>query len=167
MSDESHGLVHAVRLAMKCDNATHYGFIAKADESKSGATSSGMWRNALPHVFAALTAAGSRLPTDLAVADGDVFEFGVFKGGSLRLLHSMKAFAHSKLWGFDSFQGLPEGESGAPPAWAKGKFAADPRQELRRTLGGDKRIGFVQGWYSESLADGPALSRRLGMRPAK
>ena len=150
---------------MTCDNSTHYGWHEpNKPGDKPRATNSGMWRNALPAVFAALARNGPE--ADPTIHNGHVYEFGVFRGGSLRLLRSMSQFEHSFLWGFDSFEGLPTQKSKIHN-WATGKYKADPREKLLADLGGPNAIGFVKGFYNESLADGEILSNRLGMKPAK
>ena len=161
MRSDMRAAIVSARANMVCDNATHYGYQSKQHR----ATNSGMWRNALPPTFAALASSG--LHIDPAIRDGDVYEFGVFRGGSMRLLHSMTAFNKSKLWGLDSFAGLPGLKGINLQLWATGKYSADPRTDLLRELGGETRLGFVKGFYNESLKDGEKLSQRLGMRPAK
>ena len=98
-----------------------------------------------------------------------MYEFGVFRGGSMRFLHTLSAFSKSKLWGFDSFEGLPDqpNETKNWSIWRAGDYAADVREELLQSLGGSSRVGFVKGFYNVSLAKGEKLRRSLGMRPAK
>jgi hypothetical protein len=73
-----------------------------------------------------------------------VLEFGVFQGGSMRILASLNKHPDSEFYGFDSFEGLPE-------AWdnglAKGHFSTKgvmPRVE-------DKRIKFIKGWFQDTV----------------
>ena len=43
---------------------------------------------------------------DLDLIDGHILEFGVFKGGTINYMS--ERFPNQKLYGFDSFEGLPE-----------------------------------------------------------
>ena len=63
----------------------------------------------------------------------------------------------------DSFEGLPDSRAEKTRGWAKGKYAADPRQALTAELGKD-RVDFVAGFYDRSLT--PGLARARNMRPA-
>lgn len=84
---------------------------------------------------------------DLALSrvrvDGYYLEFGVFKGASLRYI-ARKLDANTKVYGFDSFEGLPED-------WihnVKGTFSVQgklPRVPSNVTL--------VKGYYQDTLED--------------
>ncbi|ODT68545.1 MAG: methyltransferase [Nitrosomonadales bacterium SCN 54-20] len=101
---------------------------------------------------------------------GDYLEFGLWRGKTFGYAHRMKHRYRRhdmKLWGFDSFQGLPD--TGAHPdnIWYKGQFACS-RPEFESIL---KSRGvhsceyeLVEGFYSESLND--ATHRRLAGRKA-
>ena len=53
----------------------------------------------------------NRLANELATPARDVYEFGVYTGGSMRgLARSIKGYG--TLYGFDSFQGVPEETAG-------------------------------------------------------
>ena len=84
------------------------------------------------------------------------------------MLHSMPPFNDSFIWGFDSFKGLPlpENNDANKTLWKPGGFAADPRLELLHEWG-EHAVGFVAGFFNESLAEGAKLSHRLSMMPAK
>ena len=117
------------------------------------------WRELLPAVFEAL---------DPAMVCGDVYQFGVFTGKSVKRLHAMSALKHSRVLGFDSFRGLPEEDterSTHTTAFLKGMFSADPRTRLRHAVGQDS-IEFIAGYYNESLVQ-PGLVSRVGMNPAR
>ena len=43
---------------------------------------------------------------NLDLIDGDILEFGVFQGGTINFM--AEKFSNQKLYGFDSFEGLPE-----------------------------------------------------------
>lgn len=98
---------------------------------------------------------------------GDYFEFGVYAGDSLACMHRALGTAgldHVRLFGFDSFQGLPphanEEDGGF---WLPGKFSADiefTRANLRRQGVDLGRVTLVPGWFEETLR--PDLRARLG-----
>lgn len=71
-------------------------------------------------------------------------EFGVYRGDSIRTWSSLLQHPQTRLYGFDSFEGLPE-------SWvlscAKGAF--DVGGELPRI--GDDRVAFIKGWFSDTL----------------
>jgi Macrocin-O-methyltransferase (TylF) len=72
-----------------------------------------------------------------------VLEFGVYKGRSIKFFASRLTAPESRLYGFDSFEGLPED-------WSKkkaGKFttAGEP------PVVDDPRISFVKGWFQDTL----------------
>jgi len=101
---------------------------------------------------------------------GDYFEFGLWQGRTFRYAHRMKrryGLTKMTLWGFDSFQGLPETSEKKDNIWTKGQYA-NSEEQLRRTL---TRDGFresdfelVSGFYCDSLND--ELHRRMAGRIA-
>jgi len=83
----------------------------------------------------------------LAPDDGLILEFGVASGSTLRFL--AKLFYPRKVYGFDSFQGLPE-------AWGnyrKGHFACDPPLV-------PSNVELVVGMFDQTL--GPFLDQHPG-----
>ena len=72
-------------------------------------------------------------------ADGLALEFGVWKGNSLRVL--VKTFRH-RIYGFDSFRGLPEDWRSGIPA---GTFA------LKQPPKVPPNAELVVGWFNETL----------------
>lgn len=108
---------------------------------------------------------------------GDVAEFGVFEGRSLlHLWHAHRWVEHlivdgvvpilagadpsclrRVLYGFDSFEGLPEPTEvldGQPDWMGRGSFAAGEagvRAELRRNGVPDQSAVLVPGWFDDSL----------------
>jgi hypothetical protein len=131
---------------------------------------------------------GARIP------EGDVFQFGVFNGGSLILLRQFFPQAQHTFWGFDSFEGLPaepEGLLGGDDVFnsdfAKGRYKAKSGPEALkvemlkagaecqpsfehylRHYGGCKvatgQLQWVVGYYDAVLNLTTAKDR--GMRPA-
>ena len=56
----------------------------------------------------------TRLLNAYATRSKDVYQFGVYTGNGLKKIgHSVRNFGH--LWGFDSFQGIPEEPSEERP----------------------------------------------------
>ena len=126
-----------------------------------------------------------------ALPVGDIYQFGVYTGGGMRawaqalggqkLTHFAQAF-NGTMWGFDSFQGMPDEPEELKTAEQKtqkgqlvgGLNAAEEMgihswAELSHTL--VNNIGyiatkFVRGFFNESLVGGAALARAEGMRPA-
>ena len=127
-------------------------------------------------------------PEGAALEHLDVYQFGVYTGGSMagqvELLRSLQV-SFGTLWGFDSFVGLPaenltlasarrprnvlEGQHWAPGSWS----AADSlqtssfetlRQHILRTVGRRKSEGrteLVRGFFANSLTAALARERRL------
>ena len=94
------------------------------------------------------------------IARGHVYQFGVFTGDSMRRLFAQLPSV-TYMWGFDSFKGLPREATEAVAAWGEGEYADDPRAALRNELG-QQHVGWVQGFYNESLRDDSiVLSRAM------
>jgi len=106
----------------------------------------------------------------MLVVDGDLYQFGVFGGKSLEWLQP--AFPEAFVWGFDSFDGLPEEQSGVPAirGWAAGSYDASrfgvTPEALQARLGGNERAQFIKGFYNESLTSSLLTRYRRAMRPA-
>ena len=115
-----------------------------------------------------------------ASKDRDVYQFGVYTGNGLKKIAArVRGFGH--LWGFDSFQGLPEESSEEQTIWAglghsdfgKGGFsAADALGQfqlnklMRFVYGHVNRTNttLIPGFFNESLNE--ALLRRHPLQPA-
>jgi len=89
---------------------------------------------------------------------GDYLEFGVFNGTSMICM--MQAcrelgIKKTKIIGFDSFQGLPEGKTNEDDGvWSKGMYNCsfkDLKKCLVRKNINLKEITFVKGWYKDTL----------------
>ena len=122
----------------------------------------------------------------------DVYEFGVYTGGGLRALAralDAKRVSFGSLWGFDSFEGLPDSEvvrhsphQAHNRAWRVGGLNAAEQLSLVKGLGARaysfaalqehimrevryNNTVLVRGFFNESLRSlAPALRRR--MQPA-
>jgi O-methyltransferase len=96
---------------------------------------------------------------------GDYFEFGLWKGKTFSYAHHMKhRFRQNDLvlWGFDSFQGLPDIDDTKDNVWHTGGFScseADFRRAMRRSGLKESEYRLVAGFYADSLND--ALHERL------
>jgi O-methyltransferase len=102
---------------------------------------------------------------------GDYFEFGVCHGTSMMCMHRALAdleLDHVRLFGFDSFEGLPEAaRTDDEGLWRPGQFEAD--LEMTRRLMTEKgadwdRTFLSKGWFSDTLNE--ALIRRHAIRRA-
>jgi hypothetical protein len=86
---------------------------------------------------------------------GSIVEFGVFEGAWLERLHAIceKLNFSREIYGFDSFEGLPEPDTvNDLDGWKKGDYAA-PYDTVAKKLNIAKRpkIHLVPGWFSDSL----------------
>lgn len=82
-------------------------------------------------------------------------EFGVFNGTSLACMSRAAELEQSplKMFGLDSFQGLPAGvESEDAGVWLPGEFACSHQQTLEclsRAGMSTSRVNLIRGWYNE------------------
>lgn len=111
-----------------------------------------------------------RLEDDVGVDDlGDYLEFGVYQGSSLACMHRAVTglgLDRMRLFGFDSFEGLPESAT-FDGVWSPGQFRADEtftRKRLDRAGVDWQRTELIPGFYDQVLDD--ALVQRLGLRKA-
>lgn len=88
---------------------------------------------------------------------GDYFEFGLWRGKTFIYAHQMRQryrCDEMQLWGFDSFQGLPEIDDGRDNVWQAGQFACSEtelRGILRRAGVPERDYHLIPGYYQESL----------------
>lgn len=101
---------------------------------------------------------------------GDYFEFGLWRGKTFGYAYRMKrryGRRDMKLWGFDSFQGLPPTEKHPDNIWYEGQFACT-RPEFEKILASrgirPPAYELVEGFYSDSLNE--VAHRRLSGRKA-
>lgn len=96
---------------------------------------------------------------------GDYFEFGLWRGKTFTYAHRLARRYNCngmKLWGFDSFSGLPQIDDARDSVWSAGQFACSEgefREILRRAGVAEKDYELVPGYYEQSLDD--ALHARL------
>jgi hypothetical protein len=86
---------------------------------------------------------------------GCLIEFGVFQGSALNrmLLHCERIGLVREVYGFDSFEGLPEPSPYDPPQWYKGKF--ETKLELVQSRLNEKKrknLHLVKGWFCDTLS---------------
>lgn len=89
---------------------------------------------------------------------GDYLEFGVSYGTSLSCMHKVQhdlGLKTTRLFGFDSFQGMPESASSEELGkWRPGEFAS-PIENTKKLLtehGVDwKRTFLIKGWFNDTL----------------
>jgi len=77
----------------------------------------------------------------LAPSEGMALEFGVYRGRTLKVIADARK--HNQVFGFDSFQGLPEDWRSNAPA---GTFATEQPPDV---AGAE----LVVGWFNDTLAD--------------
>ena len=111
-----------------------------SSQREIGNTADALQQPNLPWRHEVKKAADALRHSKLLLEQGHVYQFGVFRGRSMKALWT---YLHpNKMWGLDSFQGLPatRDQSEAVPAWGRGSFAYDARQELETFIGGN-RVG--------------------------
>ncbi len=102
---------------------------------------------------------------------GDYLEFGVFNGTSMIEMHEALKRTHleaPRLFGFDSFEGLPpESATAENEGWRPGTFASDietTRARIKTTGIQDARFALVKGWLKDTLNE--ATRERLAIKTA-
>lgn len=85
---------------------------------------------------------------------GHVMEFGVYQGTTLKIISDY--FSNQTVWGFDSFEGLPEPwfmkSSQTGPRHPAGRFALDKEELLSVTNQFAKRnVKLIPGWFNQSI----------------
>lgn len=93
---------------------------------------------------------------------GDVVEFGCYGGTWLEILAQIieKRENGRLLWGFDSFEGLPEPDAEKDGGiWQAGQYAMGLEQVAINLRAADRPfLRLVQGWFNESLVREPATA---------
>src|SRR5205085_8754125 len=123
----------------------------------------GRLRKFVPHAFhrrGALERSFARVRDENL--QGDYFEFGIYRGSTFaraeRLARRHLQQSGMRLFGFDSFQGLPSptGSEGATGEFLEGDFACslpEVRANLDRRGVDWSRIHLIEGWFDETLND--------------
>lgn len=77
---------------------------------------------------------------------GNILEFGVFEGTTINII--AKLFPNDIIWGFDSFEGLPEDwktRNDSPIKYTKGYFSLKKMPEVL------PNVKLVKGWFNETI----------------
>lgn len=121
--------------------ATYPRFYKWMNEANGQDTITGGQREKRNNLFAKISS-----ELNLASEALTYYEFGVHKGESIEWWFSNNDNADSVFFGFDSFEGLPEG-------WTKerGKGAFDVKGQVPQV--DDRRVTFVPGWFHHTLPD--------------
>ena len=114
--------------------------------------------------------------TNIDLTNLDIYQFGIRQGGSFKLIWELLTKAGlgpNKVWGFDSFQGLPESEA----FWFKGAYNAQEILKLSSTTEvinhilstitteERKRSELIVGFYKDSLTYN--LTKEKNMKPTR
>jgi len=105
---------------------------------------------------------------------GDYLEFGVYAGTTLSCMHEAlveEGLDHVRLFGFDSFEGLPktthEDDTARLGIWRPGDLEVPlelARANLTRRGVAWERVTLVKGWFDQTLT--PELVEEHGIRKA-
>lgn len=95
------------------------------------------------------------LMAELSETPGAIVEFGVFQGDWLERLEDIRRELGQarEIWGFDSFQGLPEPQADRDSdCWSHGQYAADLAEVAGRLkVSVRPHIKLIPGWFADSL----------------
>ena len=98
---------------------------------------------------------------------GDYLEFGVSRGTSMSLvwkaLHSEGMLERVRLFGFDSFQGMPPESLGQ--GWVPGEFHSTlsaTRQHLRERSVDLDKVHLIKGWFRDTLTEQTRAEYSIG-----
>ena len=136
----------------------------------------------IEHTFVPLVATEEILPKYQMACDflikelgknsiGDYLEFGVSHGSSLSIMHKVLKklkLDHVRIFGFDSFEGMPDiAAKDDGGKWKPGQFAS-PIEDTRRFLT-EKGVNWtrtflIKGWFSDTLT--PELVEKYNIRKA-
>jgi hypothetical protein len=127
----------ALALADRRYNIDAIGTLAAAIESFRYASVHMAGKPRFPDAYQLLAFAAGKITTK-----GPVLEFGVFQGNTIN--HLARLLPSSTIYGFDSFEGLPEAWSGT--SGRKGTFSLEGK--LPATL---DNVELVVGWFNRTL----------------
>jgi hypothetical protein len=91
-------------------------------------------------------------------------EFGVYQGTTLKIISDY--FCNQTVWGFDSFEGLPEPwfmkSSQSGPRHPAGRFALDKEELLSvENQFAERNVKLIPGWFNQSIV--PWLNHNPGV----
>ena len=79
----------------------------------------------------------------------DYFEFGVYKGASLKTWTEINKNSKSRFFGFDSFKGLPEKWKMFSSSFPKGTFDTKGETPFLK----DSRVNLIKGYFQDTLRE--------------
>lgn len=97
----------------------------------------------------------------------EIYSFGVYNGESIRQIRENLHPVVPRIWGFDSFSGLPAEDASdvRQTDWGVGKYkSALTPQQIEVNSGGQRETKLFKGFFADSLT--PNLKRREGMGTA-
>lgn len=99
---------------------------------------------------------------------GDYLEFGVYNGSTLAIVHDLldrRGRTTSRLFGFDSFEGLPpEANVDDNNIWMPGQYRCpeDFARDFLTRRGVDwQRVTLIKGWFSETCKPATRAHHRM------
>lgn len=99
---------------------------------------------------------------------GDYLEFGVYNGSTLAIVHDLltrRGRISSRLFGFDSFEGLPpEANVEDNNIWMSGQYRCpvDFARDFLDKRGVDwERVTLIKGWFSDTCSPGTVALHRM------
>ncbi len=99
---------------------------------------------------------------------GDYLEFGVFNGSTLSIMHDLldrRALTNTRLYGFDSFEGLPpEANVQDNNIWMSGQYrcSEDFARDFLTERGIDwQRVALIKGWFSDTCTGDTVRRHRM------
>lgn len=125
-----------------------------------------------------------RIALNSVSGTGDILTFGVFSGSSIAAIHTeltTNKVAYNKIWGFDSFIGLPKEQNGLAISndWVQGSFNSlewfgeqykiDVISRLYKDFADFgipliSKVELIDGFFSETLTDD--LVKNMDIKPA-
>lgn len=93
--------------------------------------------------------------------DGSIVEFGVFNGDWLETLIDAREAIKSPrdVWGFDSFEGLPNTTEHDLDCWKQGDYAYDYELVAKRLRANERPwLNLKKGWFADTLPQSVSLS---------
>lgn len=79
-----------------------------------------------------------------------IAEVGVYKGGSLKVLS--EAFPYAKIFGFDTFEGLPSAHWNKNEVHKPGDFSDTSKQDVEEFIDSEN-VTLIEGLFPESAMD--------------
>lgn len=95
------------------------------------------------------------------ISSYDIYEFGIFTGGSFKHIYDNLCLINkipNKIWGFDSFEGLPKEKENLPiyDGWEEGYFKIDDKNiidTISNSINGSIKFELIKGYFENTLND--------------